>query len=150
MTSPPQDSSPPQLPSAAITAASCETIQPSTHWKFRSVNPGSPHTLAREVCESLAKGSLHLESKHLAQLGFGGVGGGVGRGQLACTEGILEILDHLSLSVTSGMVDCPRSPPGTLVQALCPFPGSTSILPSPWVLFRVFIDSFLLVYHKDI
>lgn len=80
------------FPSAAVTAASCETIQQSTHRKFRSVSPGSQHTLARAVCQSPAKRRFHLETKHLAQLGSGGWG--VGRGQLACTEGTLGILYH--------------------------------------------------------
>lgn len=56
----------------------------------------------------------------------------------------------LNLSVNSGVADYPRSPPGTLVQALCLFPGSTSILLSLWVLFHVLINSLLLVYQKGI
>lgn len=60
------------------------------------------------------------------------------------------VFTTLNLSVNSRVVGYPRSPPGTLVQALCLFPGSTSILPLLWVLFHVFIDSLLLVYLKGI
>lgn len=52
--------------SAAITATSWETIQQSTHCKFCSASTGSLRTLAKK--------KLSLESKHLAQLGFMGVG----------------------------------------------------------------------------
>lgn len=133
--------------SAAITATSWETIQQSTHWKFCSVSPGSLRTLAQR--------RLYLKSKHLAQLGFMGVGVGWTEGSWHAQRVLCEFHTTLNLSVTSGMTADPRLPPpplppGTLVQALCPFPESTSIFPSPCVLVHVLLASFLLVYQKGI
>lgn len=56
-------------------------------WKLHSVSSGSLHTLARAVCEALAKRRLCSESKHFHSWVLREVGGGGDRGQLAHTEG---------------------------------------------------------------
>lgn len=76
------------------------------------------------------------------------VGGGWAEGNWHAQRVRWGFYTTLNLSVNSGVAGYPRSPPGTLVQALCLFPGSTFILPSLWVLFHVLIDSLLLVYQK--
>lgn len=58
-------------------------------WKLHSVSSGSLHTLARAVCEALAKRRLYLESKHFHSWVLREVRGGGDRGQLAHTEGTL-------------------------------------------------------------
>lgn len=106
-------------------------------WKLYSVSLGSLHALARAVREALAKRRLYLESKHFHSWVCGG-----GSATWHTQRVLCEFDTTLNPTVTSGMVGDLRSPPphkyfGANFMSI---PGSTTILPTPWILFHVLIS----------